>query len=150
MLDKNYKEAIKILYSKLKSSNLEWYLTGKISLILQGVKINPKNIGVLIHEKDLKEFLKLFEEYEKSEIVELSNKEAKEFTIKINNIQVLVCAEYPHGIYWKVKEINKVKIDNLEIPCFSLKSNKDAYEKIGMPEKAKLIEEFLEEKLRNS
>jgi DNA-binding HxlR family transcriptional regulator len=142
MLDESYKIVIELLNSKFSNSKIDWYLTGKISLALQGMNIQPKNIGVLIHEEDLNKALKLFSEYKISEIIELPNKEAKEFTLEINKIPVLICAEYKNGTYWKVKETNKVKIGEINVLCFSLEANKNAYEKIGMKEKAKLIEEF--------
>ena len=101
-------------------------------------------MGILIHDTDLEKFLKIFLEYNKSDIIELKNGETKEFTMKVNDIDVVVCAEYPHGAYWVVmKDSVIISLNNMEIPCFSLESDKHAHIKLGMLNKAKIIENFL-------
>ena len=144
MISLAYLKVIKILYSKLSDSNIEWYITGKTNLALQGIAIEPSHLGILIHDTDLDKFLGIFSEFEKSKIIELDNGESKEFTMNIEDIKVMVCAEYPHGSYWIVmKAPILLKIDNIQIPCFSLESDRDAYIKLGMLDKAKIIDDFL-------
>lgn len=144
MIYQNYLEAIKVLYSKLVNSGIEWYVTGKTNLLLQGITIVPSHLGILINDTDLDKFLELFSDYEKSHIVELENGEAKEFVMKIDNIDVMVCAEYPHGAYRVVmKDSIILSLENIRIPCFSLESDRDAYIKLGMFDKAKIIDDFL-------
>jgi hypothetical protein len=127
MINKNYISILKIIYSKFTNSKLNWYLIGKTNLALQGVEIIPKNLGILIHDYDLDIFLKLFSEFDHEPIEELFNGEAKEFIIHINDISVLVCAEYSHGSYWQVpQDIKYIKIEKMIIPCFSLKSEIEA------------------------
>ncbi|MFC1659086.1 hypothetical protein ACFL0U_00775 [Pseudomonadota bacterium] len=140
----DYIKVIKKIYNKLLNPKIEWYITGKTNLVLQGINTKPSHIGILIHEKDLQNFLSLFEDYKKSKIVELKNGEAKEFTIHIENVKVLVCAEYDHETYWTVfKKPTLLELENIKLPCFNLKSEKDAYINLGMLKKARIIEEFI-------
>jgi hypothetical protein len=144
MVNLAYIKAIQIIHSKLSDSNIERYITGKTNLSLQGIEINPSHLGILIHDTDLDKFLELFSNYEKSEIIELENGEAKEFTMKVNDIDVMVCAEYPHGTYWIVmKNPISILIENMKIPCFSLESDRDAYIRLGMLDKAEIIDNHL-------
>ncbi len=139
-----YLKAIKVLYSKLSDSNIERYITGKTNLLLQGIEIKPSHLWILIHDTDLDKFLELFSNYEKSDIVELENGEAKEFTMKIDGFDVMVCAEYSHGTYWVVmKNPIILLLENMEIPCFSLESDRDAYIRLGMLDKAEIINKHL-------
>lgn len=144
MISLVYKKAIKILHSKLSNSDIEWYITGKTNLALQGIRVKPSHLGILIHNTDLDKFLKLFPEFRKSEIIELENGEAKEFTMDVAGVEVMVCAEYPHGTYWVVMNSSiLLKIDDIQVPCFSLESDRDAYIKLGMLDRAELIDKFL-------
>lgn len=144
MISPEYKKAILLLHSKLFESNIEWYITGKTNLALQGIEIEPSHLGILIHDTDLNKFLEIFSEFKKSEIIELENGEAKEFTMNLGDVKVMICAEYPHGAYWvAINNPILFKIDNIQIPCFSLESDRDAYIKLDMINKAKLIDEFL-------
>ena len=139
-----YLKAIEILYSKLSDSNIERYITGKTNLLLQGIEIKPSHLWILIHNTDLDKFLELFLNFEKSDIIELENGEAKEFTMKIDDVDVMVCAEYPHGTYWVVMKTPIIlSLENMKIPCFSLESDRDAYIRLGMLDKAEIINNHL-------
>ncbi len=55
----------------------------------------------------------------------------------------MVCAEYSHGTYLVVnKNPFPLKIDNIQIPCFSLESEREAYTRLSMQDKAKIIANF--------
>lgn len=144
MVNLSYLKAIKILYSKLSDSGIERYITGKTNLSLQGIEIKPSHLWILIHNTDLDKFCELFSNYEKSKIIELKNGEAKEFVMKIDDVDVMVCAEYPHGTYWVVmKNPISILIENMKIPCFSLESDRDAYIRLDMIDKAEIINNHL-------
>jgi len=62
----------------------------------------------------------------------------------LHDVELLVCAEYDHGIYWEV--MNKpvmINLENIQLPCFSLESELQAYTKLGLLETAKKIEEVI-------
>ncbi len=148
MISKEYIGAIGIIVNRFSNTNIKWYLAGKTNLALQGINIKPSQVGIVIHYEDLAKFLDIFSEFKRTDIEELTNGEAKEFVMTISDVPVLVCAEYLHGAYWVInKNPVKIKIENLEVPCFSLESERDAYTKIGLLEKAKIIRDFLEKRV---
>ncbi|MCK4265268.1 hypothetical protein KAW80_02830 [Candidatus Babeliales bacterium] len=90
--------------------------------------------------------MNLFSEYKHTLIMELSNGDAKETTLFIDQTKVLVCGEHSHGIFWSVfKNPIYVKLDKIKIPRFPLEANRDAYIKLRMLEKAQIIDEHLKQ-----
>jgi len=139
----NVIQTLKILHKYLNNSKLNWWIIGKTNLMLQGIKIQPSKIGILIEWEDLKKFLTLFSKFEHSEIISLENGEALEFILWVEKVKCLICAEYAHGIYRRLtSDTAFVKIENIEIPCFSLKSEQEAYQKLGMVEISNLISQY--------
>ncbi len=152
MLSLSYQKTLTILHNKFMNSGIEWYIIGKTNLALQGVDVEPSHLGIIIHDHDLDKFVSLFSEYKHNEINELKNGDAKEFIMFIDDlkgqglhdVELLVCAEYDHGIYWEV--MNKpvmINLENIQLPCFSLESELQAYTKLGLLETAKKIEEVI-------
>ena len=140
MLPDEYVAALKAIYDRLQMSNIEWCITGKTNLALQGIDVTPKKIGLLINHEDLEPFLALFSDCKRSEIEELDNGEAQEFTMFVCDCRILVCAEYAHGVYRTVSAvIDRILVDGMAIPCFSLRAEREAYIALGMEEKASLI-----------
>lgn len=145
MISSSFKNALKIISNNLSRSNISWYITGKTSLNLQGIDIQPRHIGVQIHDYNLSKFIEIFKEFKTDQPVELSNQEALEFNLYIKDVTVLVCAEHPNGTYLLVpQKINQVKIGGgIKIPCLDLKSEMLAYEKLKMFDRSELIKSFL-------
>ncbi|MCK5632990.1 hypothetical protein KAH94_04525, partial [bacterium] len=58
-----------------------------------------------------------------------------------NNVEVLVCAEYDHGIYWQVFDgVDDLVVSTISVPCFTLEAEQKAYVGLGMQEKAEFLE----------
>ncbi|MDD3474764.1 MAG: hypothetical protein PHP08_02575 [Candidatus Dojkabacteria bacterium] len=135
----------KIYLSVLRDINyklvgIDWYLIGKTNLLLQGVDVEPSKIGILIQYKDLDKVWELLKDYKKSEIIELDNKEAKEFYFYINDIKIEICAEYSHGTYWKLLDKHvDYRLGESSMKLFSLKSEMKAYELLGDEEMSRKI-----------
>lgn len=148
MIKNEYIEALKIIHKLLYASDIKWCIIGKTNLMLQGLDIEPSQIGILIDYEDLNRFLILFSKFEHTEIKELKNGEAQEFILFIENVRCLVCAEYTHGIYRQLDAgIVNIMVEDVGIPCFTLKSEREAYQKLGMIKKANLISEHFGNKL---
>jgi len=110
--------------------------------------IESSKIGILIDFEDLDRFLLLFSDFEHTDIEELKNGEAKEFVLYINGVKFLICAEYPHGIYRQINaDIIYVGIDDIKVPCFTLKSEQKAYNSLKMFDKTKIISNHLAQKI---
>ena len=137
----NYKKALKDLKERLE---IEWFVIGSANLALQGINVTPSNLGILIHHTDLEKFLALYSDFLSSDIVKLENGEAQEFTLRLHGVEVIVCAEYEHGIYWEVKNPpTTLTYDNMKIPCFSLYAEREAYKKLQMHDKIDTIDSFI-------
>lgn len=146
-----YIKALKILHKYLYCANIKWCIIGNTNLILQGINIKFSKIGILINYEDLNRFLTLFSDFQHTEIEDLENGEAQEFVLFIENVKCLVCAEYAHGLYRHLDaSIINIMIEGIEIPCFSLKSEREAYQRLGMLEKSKLISEHMEKDIAKS
>ena len=140
MLKMKYIKALRIFNKHIYHFDKRWCVIGKANLALQGIEIEPSQIGILIDFEDLNHFLCFFSKFNHTDIEELQNGEAKEFILYIENIEFLVCAEYLHGIYWQLNsDIVTIMVNNINIPCLSLKAERESYKKLGMTEKAKLI-----------
>ena len=152
MININTITVLKTLYQHLSKSGIEWFVTGKTNLVLQGININPTRVGILIRHKDLESFLKLFSDFEQSNIEVLKNGEAWELILFIDGMEVLVCAEYDHGSYWLANDNPvKIQVDDIKIPCLSLVAEKKAYEKMGKKKiwsKFKKLKKFCMIKIR--
>lgn len=62
----------------------------------------------------------------------------------IAGIEVLVCAEYLHGAYWDSMESPiHTSLDDLDLPCFTLLSERDAYDKMGLHQTKRAIDLYL-------
>lgn len=142
------RDTLSIIFNKLKKTQICWYVTGRTSLNLQGINIQPKYIGIQIYDHDLPKFIEVFKKFKMTKPIELSNQEALEFNIYINNLIVLVCAEHSNGTYLSVpQKINQVDIKNgIKVPCLDLKSEMQAYEKLKMFDRSELIKNYLKQK----
>jgi len=116
-------KALEVIYKKLKDSTIEWYVTGKTNIALHGLPVKPRGIDVVIHNSDLDRFLELFKDCIRSGIVILNNGEAQECSLSICDVEVIVCAEYDHGIRWRAfNGADILATDAMAIPCFALKA----------------------------
>ena len=146
-VSKDFTNTIKEIHSKLKDLGIEWYITGKTNLALQGINIKPRCISLLVHDKDLDKVVDLFTDYKQSDAIELDNKEAREFSMSIGGVDVIVSGEYDYGTYWQVfKDPTDLKMDDIKLPCFNLKAEQDAFIRLNMMEKEKAVSEFFKKK----
>lgn len=147
MISKEFSNTLKVISEKLRPSKMNWYVTGKGNLALQGMRVMPSRLQILIQEKDLERFLSLFNEYERTDIEELQNGEAKEFKMVVDGVEVLVCAEYPHGAYWiSMQPPLQIKLEDINLPCFTLLSEREAYAKMGLNQTKEAIDLFLKKR----
>ena len=140
MLSDEFINALRVVDDHLCDTGVTWFLIGKANLALQGVNVKPSHLTVLINFHDLEEFLELFSDFNRTDVTGLINGEAHEFTMTINGVSVLVCAEFEDGLYLNIKDKPVVvKAGKSLVNCFSLKAEKEAYTKLGDLKTADLI-----------
>ena len=154
MLPANFKEVIKIIYSKLKDKKVKWAVIGSTNMVLQRINVNPNDIDIITNPDDLK----VFEEVFKDHIIKPICKKPPyregysgfyELKLNIKGIEIHIIGEYDNGVYYgRISKGNIILIDldNLKIPCFTLKAEAQAYEETNRENKAKMIKDFLRKK----
>ena len=146
-LNDDFKNAIKIV-SKLLSKK-KWALIGSTNLAIQGMDVKPRDLDVVVQLIDLDEMQEIFSKYNPSEIKKLkslTDEPAWEIKVEIKNIEVQILAEKSTGEYVRKlidNQLVNIPLDNIEIPCFTLEIEAQAYLETNRENKARLIQEFL-------
>lgn len=150
MINKEFEKVIKIIDERMKENNIKWALVGSTNLAIQGMKIIPRDLDILVQWSDLESIKSIFLDYNPNEINKLKpfvkGQQAWEMKVIINNIEVQFFSEKA-GEYVKrllSNKIIKIKLDNLEIPCFTLEDEAQTYEKTNRKQKSDMINNFLE------
>lgn len=54
LIPENFKQAIRVVYYKLRKKNISWAFVGSTNMVLQGIpNICPKDLDIITHHKDL-------------------------------------------------------------------------------------------------
>jgi len=116
---------------------------------LQGMKTEPRDLDIVVQYKDLQKVSSIFSDYSASAVMELeslTNKPAWEVNVKINDADVQFIAGEEKDVYVSKLLENRIiviKLDDIEIPCFTLEAESQTYKETNREHKAHLIQEFL-------
>lgn len=149
MMNENIKEAIKIIHELLGQNNIKWALVGSTNLQLQGMQIEPRDLDIVIQHRNLEKVSEIFTDYSASSVKELktlSGEPAWEVKAKINGIETQFFGGDETDIYVSkllASKIAMIKLENIEIPCFTLEAESQSYKETNREHKAHLIQEFL-------
>lgn len=150
MIDTNFRTVFKLIHGRL--SDIKWALVGSTNLQLQGMQVTPHDLDIVIQHKDLEKVSNLFSDYSASPVSQFPTKSGEpawEVKAIINGVNVQFFGGDEIDIYVSkllANKILKVKLDDIEIPCFNLQAESQAYVETNREEKAKLIQEFLKTK----
>ncbi len=149
MVNQDIKRAIKIIYEKLTNNNIKWVLVGSTNMQLQGMQIEPRDLDITIQHKDMEKVSRLFSDYSASPVKEfetLSGESAWEVKAIISNVEVQFFGGSETDTYVSKLLSGRtvsVKLDDIEVPCFTLEAESQAYRETNREHKADLIQEFL-------
>jgi hypothetical protein len=125
-VNQKIKEAIKLIYNRLKDKKIKWVLVGSMSLALQGVKIKPKDIDILTDKEGAFRVNKLFKNYEVKPVefgrLKIGRRELFESYLgkfKIKGVKVEIMGNL------------KEKLEGMELPVSSLKEQLKSYSRLG-------------------
>lgn len=138
-------EALKVIYRKLKDKKVKWVLVGSLSLALQGVDIEPKDIDILTDKEGAFKINKLFKECEVKPVKfgrfkiggrELFKSYLGEFKIKGVKVEVMGNLKEKWGREWKSlhKRLISPKIiefEGMKLPVSSLEEQLKSYSRLG-------------------
>ena len=149
MINENFKKAIKIIHELMNENEIKWALVGSTNMQLQGMDVNPHDLDIVVQLKDLEKIQEIFSEYDDSAIKELkplTDEPAWEVRMKIDDTEIQIFAQRDTGEYVSKllkNKLIKIKLGNIEIPCFTLEAEAQTYAKTNREHKAHLIREFL-------
>ena len=135
----------------MKEKGIKWALIGSTNMALQGINIHPRDLDSVVRLDDLKKMKNIFPEYKLSKIKELKsfrNEPAWDIKMRIGDIEGQILGEKDTGEYVSKLLANKIKnimLDDIEIPCFTLKAEAQTYLETNRKHKADIINRFLEQ-----
>jgi len=140
MINQRFVKVLKLLDEKLRNQKIRWCLVGSASLVLQGVKIKPKDIDILTDKKGAFKINKLLKDYEINP-VKFGNSELFESYLgefEINGIKIEAMGNLKEKIdnVWvsaskRLASQKIIKLNEMEIPVSSLREQIQSYEKLG-------------------
>lgn len=155
MINQDIKNAIKIIHKRLDDNQIKWALVGSTNMKLQGMETEPRDLDIVMQHEDLEKVSKIFSDYSASAVMELeslTDKPAWEVNVKINGAEVQFIAGEERDVYVSkllANQITYIKLDYVEIPCFTLEAESQAYKETNREHKAHLIQEFLSTRKSN-
>jgi hypothetical protein len=159
MINEQFKNAIKEIYSALESSLCPWAIIGSTNLALQGMDVNPRDLDLVMRLGDLRIASQKFQKYNPSEIKELfpDSKDpawtaklkkcpAYDIHFNIGDVKVQILGERNNGDYvnkLRTHQLTYVSLKGSQIPCLTLEAEAQAYEDTHRPEKDRRVRDFL-------
>ena len=135
---------------KLESVN--YAFIGSANLYIQGLKVEPRDIDILTDVEGIKEIDKILAEYRTKEIYfdESEGRNSFRSFYKIEGIEIEVLGNV-NSIARRPEALEKnflINFNGVNIPCFLIVDELEAYRKMGRTEKVEIIEKFLVNKKR--
>ncbi len=148
-------KVLRKLYERLKENNVNWVVTGSLGFALHGVPVEPHDIDIQTDKEGAYEIEHLFSEFVVEPVGFRESRRIRSHfgVLIIDGIKVEIMGDIQKKVNdeWEPPvDINKhkrfVQIEGMEIPVLDLEYEYQAYLKLGRVEKAKMLEEFLEER----
>ena len=148
-----FKKALKMIHKEFSKEKLTWAVIGSTNMKLQGINIQPNDLDIIVKLSDLKKIAVIFKKYHSENKIEKAKTKTGETIYRINveiaktNIEIV--GERDSGIYSRgllSNQIIKIKLGDIEIPCFTLEAEEKAYLLRKRFNRAKIIRDFLTNK----
>ena len=159
MVNKKLIDALKQIARDLSTHKIKWVLVGSLSLALQGVRIDPKDIDILTDKEGA---LKLNKIWEKYKIKNVEFGETDRFRsyfgkFRIKDIEVEVMGDLEEKLEGKWFSLAKrlespkfIDVNGVKVPVSSLEDQLWFYERSDRPkdiQRAQKIREAMKRKL---
>jgi len=151
MVPDEFKQAIKSLFEKLGSSSIKWAVIGSTNMALQGIDVTPHDLDIVVKLNDIEKVKDIFRTDEIRKIKSTTKEPIWEVRTNINGVEVQIMAENFTGEYVSkllAGRTTRVKIDNIDVPCFTLDAEAQAYSETNREHKAEIIHEFLKKRFK--
>ncbi len=143
MLDDKFKKVLKFIFFVVGIKEIKWAVVGSVNLVLHGIDIEPKDINIVTDAKGIRVFQELFSNHVKEPFKQEENithtGNIEKLILEIEGVKVQVIGEPDDGLYMKRLSRVFIDLDGFNIPCASMRTEKEAYIEAGMHGKAELI-----------
>lgn len=154
MVEVQFINVLKFIYSRLSDSRVNWVLTGSLGLALQGVDIEVNDIDLQTDAKGAYEIEKCLSDYLVRPVRFVESERIKSHFggFDIEGVQVEVMGAFQKrldgGMWEEPVRIEQYKdwieVEGMNIPVLSLDYEYQAYLTLGRIEKAALIKQRLD------
>jgi len=146
--EKTKKAILKIANLLSSEQSLKWAIVGSCNLLLQGIDITPNDIDIITTEDGIEKIYNNLKKFALGKI-EFSHQlkfPSQKADFNIDGIDIEVIGEEKNkGAYVNDRlKIEYIVLKNSKIPVASLKSEKNAYNKLGREERVKLIDQIIQ------
>ncbi|KKS26381.1 MAG: hypothetical protein UU87_C0002G0060 [Parcubacteria group bacterium GW2011_GWA2_42_11] len=132
---------------KEKLDGINYAFIGSVNLYVQGIGVQPRDIDILTTLADIKKIDKILEKYRIKDIYfdESEGRNSYRSFYKIDSVEIEVLgnvnniARQPEALGRKIL----INFNGINLPCFLLTDELEAYRKMGRAEKVEIIEKFL-------
>ncbi len=141
------------IHERLRPTDVTWVLTGSLSLALQGVDTEVHDIDVQTDQAGAREIELLFADYVVRPVVLKEDERVRSHlgALEIDGIEVEIIGDVqkrvPGGRWEPPPDLaglaTTVEVSGIRVPVLLLEYERDAYRKMGRPEKAEMIAEAL-------
>lgn len=142
MNEKDIREILKIINSRLKNKKFIWRIEGSANLIIQGIDTSVGDLDITTNDEGIEIFRETLKDFiEKDFFSEKIN--GKSIICDINGFEIEInCyGDREKNFFDKIKMI---RWNDLEVPILPLKYALEFYELIDGNKKVKLIKDYLE------
>ena len=154
MISLNYLNVLRIIYTRLNNTKVNWAVTGSLGFALQGVPVEPKDIDIQTDEAGAYEIERCFSEFTTKRVIFSSADRIRSHfgELMIDGIKVEIMGSVQKRLEngsWEAPvelELHKrvVEINGMQIPILSLEYEYLAYSMLGRIEQAEMLRKWLQ------
>ncbi|MFP4116793.1 MAG: nucleotidyltransferase domain-containing protein [Candidatus Aenigmatarchaeota archaeon] len=153
MLNEKFEEALKKVASRLDGRDLNWAVVGSTNMVLQGIDLEPDDLDISTSYEGIKKVQNTFKEYvdkdiKRREASEKGKPDYYEMKLNVEGVEAHVLGGAEDDIYYSKVDSGRaipVELNGYRVPCLELKAEKEACLGTKREEKAKIIEDFLDD-----
>lgn len=154
MIPPSHLNALRIIYTQLRNTDIHWALTGSLNFTLQGVPVEPHDIDIQTDEAGAYALERIFREHVVQPVAFRASEHMRSHfgVMEIAGVEVEIMDEIQKRLAdgaWeepiKVENHRRfVKVEDMLIPVLALEYEHQAYSIMGRIEKARMLREWLD------
>jgi hypothetical protein len=157
MIPSKHLDVLRQVQERLRDSGVTWVITGSLGLALQGVETDVHDIDVQSDRAGAHQIEELFADYVVRRVALLEDERVRSHlgALEIDGIEVEIIGDIQKRVTggpWEpppdlARLATTVEAEGTQVPVLRLEYERDAYRKMGRPDKAELIAAALRRRL---